>query len=66
MKKYEYTTKYYKPSRHWTSKKYDSTEFDTALNYMGRKGWKLVNTTPVAAVYGATHGLVCTFKREAR
>ena len=63
MNRIEYLTKVYRPKKHWSSKKYDNYEFDSLLTAMGRKGWELVQIVPVAAVYGATAVLLCTFKR---
>jgi hypothetical protein len=63
MKKWEYLTEVI-DTKGVFSPKIDTTQFNQALNNLGKEGWELIDKTPIALDAGRTATIVCVFKRE--
>ena len=63
MRKWEYLTEVIE-TKGTISSKIEATEFNKALNTLGKEGWELIDKTALAAEVGRTESIVCVFKRE--
>ena len=63
MTRYEYRTKVI-DAKGLMGGKVNVAELDSALNEMGREGWRLVEKTASNQGFGDTRYIICVFMRE--